>query len=471
MFLLFTPTLFAQQEWDLRRCVAYALENNISVKQADVQARIAALQVKLSEAGRYPNVALSTNGGYNFGRSVNPATNTFENQRIFFSGFQVQTGVNLFNWFAQRYAIASTRLDEQAAAATIDQARNDVAMNVAVGYLQALLAFEQTAISRIQIAQSRAQLQNVRKQVDAGSLPELNAAELEAQVAADSANYITADANYQKAVIQLKALMNVPMDVEFQIAKPDVSAIPVEPLAELQPALVYNQALKNLPQQRVNTLRYQSALQNIKYSRALMYPTLSAFANMGSRYSSLFPDQQNITATPTGKFDTLGLVEVSPGVVRPAVRPRFDVIVPNTPFGRQLFDINLNQAVGLNLSIPIFNNRQLRTGWERAKLNAETVRLQSEQDNLTLQQDIYTAYTDAVNALQRYEAARKAVDAAEKAFLFSQKRYDVGLLQTIELITNQNNLYQRRQDAVSARYEYVFRVKLLEFYKGEGLRL
>lgn len=462
---------FAQDKWDLQRCVSYAIANNISVKQADIQARISTLQVKLSEAGRYPNVGLSTNGGYNFGRSINPATNAFENQRIFFSGFSLQSNVNLFNWFSQRYAVEASKLENQAADAAIDKARNDIALNVAIGYLQALLAYEQTEISEIQIQQSRAQLETVRKQVAAGALPELNAAELEAQLARDSANYIGARSTYESNVIQLKALLNLDMATAFEIDKPNVESIPVENLADLQPQLVYQQALKNLPQQRVNQFRYQAALKNIQVAKASMYPTLSAFASMGSRYSSLFPDQQNVRVTPTGKFDTLGVVEIAPGTVRSVVRPQFNVVLPNTPLGQQLFDVNLSQAVGLNLSIPIFNNRQLRTAWERSKLNATSIRLQADQDNLILQQDIYTAHNNAVNAMQRYSAAQKAVEAAEKTFSFSQKRYDVGLLPTFELITNQNNLFRSRLDALAAQYEYVFRMKLLEFYKGQGLKL
>ncbi|MGV3657760.1 MAG: TolC family protein [Chitinophagaceae bacterium] len=469
--LLFCFSSAAQERWSLQECVQYAIDNNISVKQADVQARITGLQLKLNKAGQYPNVTFSSNAGYNLGRSINPATNAFDNQSIFFSGFQLQSGVNLFNWFSQRHAIEASRLDQQAANAATDKARNDIALNVAVAYLQALLSYEQIEVSNIQLGQSRAQLQNVRKQVDAGVLPELNAAELEAQLARDSANYIVANGTYQQNLVQLKALLSLDMVTPFDIEKPNVESIPVEPLAALQPQVVYQLALQNLPQQRVNQLRYQSAQKNIKVARAGMFPTLSAFANMGSRYSSLFPDQQNISVTPTGKFDTLGFVEVTPGNVQPAVRPTFDVTVPNTPFGRQLFDINLSQAVGVSLSIPIFNNRQLRTAWDRARLNAENLKLQVEGDNLTLQQDIYTAYNDAVNAMQRYNAAQKAAEASEKAFNFSQRRYDVGLLQTIELITNQNNLYRTRLDALSARYEYVFRMKLLEFYKGQGLKL
>jgi outer membrane protein len=470
LVLLFT-TVGAQEKWTLQRCVDYALTNNISVKQADVQARVSALQLKQSRAGQYPNAGLSTNAGYNFGRSVNPATNAFENQSISFAGFQLQSGVTLFNWFSQRYNIEAARLEQTASNAAIDKARNDVALNVAIAYLQALLGYEQTEISAVQIQQTRAQLENVQKQVTAGALPELNAAELEAQLARDSAAYISTRATYQQSVIQLKALLNLDMAVPFDIDKPDVTAIPVESLAELQPELVYREALKNLPQQRVNQYRFLAAQKNIQVARSAMFPTLSAFANIGSNYSSLFPDQQNITISPTGKFDTLGFVEVSPGTRVPAVRPQFDAVVPNTPFGKQWFNINLSQAVGVSLSIPLFNNRQLRTAWDRAKLNAESIRLQVNQDNLTLQQDIYIAHNDAVNALQRYTASQKAVQAAEKTFNFSQRRYDIGLLQTIELITNQNNLYRARLDVLSAQYEYVFRMKLLEFYKGRGMKL
>lgn len=461
----------AQDKWDLERCVTYAVVNNISVKQADVQARISALQLKLAEAQRIPSLGFSQDAGYNFGRSINRATNSYDNRSIFFTGFRLQSSVNLFNWFSQRYAIEASELDVKAANAATDKARNDIAMNVAVGYLQALLAYEQAEVGTVQISQTQAQLDNIRKQVAAGALPELNAAELEAQLARDSATYINSRAVYQQSIIQLKALLNLDMATPFEIEKPNVEAIPVESLADLQPAYVYAEALKNLPQQRVNEFRLQAAQRNIKATRASMYPSLSAFGSIGSNYSSYFPDQQRIVVTPNGKLDTVAYVELSPGIVRPAVVPTFDYSIPNTRFGKQLFNNNLSQAIGVTLTVPIFNQRQLRTNWERAKLNAESIRLQSDGDNLKLQQDIYTAYNDAVNAMQKYNAAQKAVDAADKAFGYSQKRYGVGLLQTIELITNQNNLYRARIDALSARFEYVFRLKLLEFYKGQGVQL
>lgn len=462
----------AQDEWDLQRCVSYAVANNISVKQANVQARITALSVKLQKAGQYPSLNFSGSAGYNLGRSINPATNQFETNKTFFNNYQLQSGVSLFNWFSRRYAVEASKLDYQAANAAVDKARNDIALNVAVAYLQTLLAFEQIGISNIQIQQTLSQLDVVQKRVKAGVLPELNLVEVQAQLARDSAAYITSQSSYQQNRIQLKALLSLDMSTPFDIAKPDVSNIPIESLADLQPAYVYQMALKNLPQQKVNQFRLQSALKNIQFTRASMYPGISAFAAVGSTYVPNFPDRSKLAVTPLSGFDTLNfVVESSPGQFSPVLGPRVRTFMPDAGFGQQVFDINLGQRIGLNLSVPIFNNRQLKTNWERSKLNAESIKLQLHQDNLTLQADIYNAYTNAVNAQQRYLASVKAVEASQKALDFSQKRYDAGLLSIFELITNQNNLTRAKLDAATAQYEFVFRMKLLEFYKGQGLKL
>jgi outer membrane protein len=462
----------AQDKWDLRRCVEYAIANNISVKQADIQARVSALSVRLHQAGMYPNLNFSSSAGYNFGRSINPATNQFQNDQVIFNNYQLQSNVTLFNWFSQRYAIEASKLDKQAADAAIDKARDDIALNVAVAYLQTLLANEQVEISNVQIQQTLSQFDLVQKRVKAGALPELNLTEVEAQLARDSASYITAQSTYQQNIIQLKALLSLDMSVAFDIETPNVSLIPVEPLAGLQPAYVYQMALKNLPQQRANQLRYQAALKNIQVARSSMYPTLSAFAAVGSSYSPRYPDQSKAVVTRNPGYDTLGLVvESSPGVFKPILSPDITTTIPFATFGKQIFDVTLGQRVGINLSVPVFNNRQLRTNWERSKLNAQSIQLQTNQDNLNLQADIYNAYTNAVNAQQSYMAAKKAVESSQKVLDFSQKRYDAGLLSVFELITNQNNLTRAKLDVATAQFEYVFRMKLLEFYKGQGLKL
>lgn len=469
--LLFIPCLFsllagAQTKWDLKRSVDYALANNISVKQQDIQARLAELTHYQSRFGRLPTANVGTSLGLNTGRSIDRTTNQFTTESIFYTGLNFQTTVDLFNFFSKQNTIAGNRYEAEASRAAVDKIRNDIALNVAAAYLQALLAVEQVNISHVQLKQTSAQLSNTRKLVDAGSIPELNAAELEAQLARDSSNLISAEANVTTSILQLKALLNVDPGAIFEIETPAVEQIPVEPIAQLQPEDVYQLALKNLPQQRVNTLRLQSAEKYVEAARGAMYPSVSLSANLQTNYSNLknIPDLLSTTTT----VQPIGFVKASGDTV---FAPN---IIPSryyaSPFNRQ-FNDNLYNGIGVNISVPLFNGLTARTGWKRAKLNVITYELQRDQDNLTLKQDIYTAYTQAITAFQKFNASKKSVETAQKAFDFAQRRYDIGLLNTIDLITNQNNLFRSRIEVISAQFDYVFRLKVLEFYKGQGLRL
>ena len=150
--------------------------------------------------------------------------------------------------------------------------------------------------------------------------------------------------------------------------------------------------------------------------------------------------------------------------------PIYDTRPYSLPYGTQLSD-NFGNSIGVSLNVPIFNGRSARTNWQKQKLNVENLTLQRDLGNMTLKQDIYTAYTDAITSLQKFNASAKRVSSAQKAYEFAQKRYDVGLLNTIDLLTNQNNLFRARIDRLSAQFDYVFKMKLLEFYRGQGLKL
>ena len=469
-FFLCLPSLFAgaQNTWDLKRSVEYALANNISVKRQDVQARLAELTLNQSKFGLLPSANVGTSLGLNTGRSIDRTTNQFTTESIFFTGLNFQTNVDLFNFFSKRNTVEGNRYEAEASRASVDKIKNDIALNVAAAYLQALLAVEQVNISEVQVKQTAAQLSNTRKLVDAGSIPELNAAELEAQLARDSSTLITAQGNVTRAILTLKALLNVDPGARFEIETPAVERIPVEPIAELQPEQVYLLALKNLPQQRVNNLRLQSAQKFVAAARGAMYPSISLSASLQTNYSNLknVPDETNaiFLAQPIGIVKGSGDTVFTRGVDPRSLR------FYASPFGTQFSD-NLYNGVGVNISIPLFNGLMAKTGWKRAKLNLVTYELQRDQDNLTLKQDIYTAYTDAITAFEKFNASKKSVETAQKASDYAQKRYDIGLLNTIDLITNQNNLFRAKIEVISAQFDYVFRLKVLEFYKGQGLKL
>ena len=468
LFLLIGQFVVAQEKWNLKRAVDYALANNISVKQQDVQARLQELTYSQSKLSRYPNLNFGNSLGINTGRSIHRTTNLYTTQSIFYSGFSLQTNLDVFNFGSKRNAIESNRYASQAAVASIEKIKNDISLNVAGGYLQALLSKQQIDISKIQVQQTVAQLSNTKKLVQAGSLPELNAAQLESQLAQDSSNLITAIGNETQALLYLKALLNLDAGTSFDIEAPPVELIPLEPLAALQPEAVYILALENLPQQRVNDLLLQSAIKNVASARGAMYPSISMSGSIQTNYSSSKNNPQFLGSSITG-FNPIGIVKGSlDTVIAPIVTPAYRFYA--APFGNQFSD-NFSNGVGVNISVPIFNGAAARTSWQRAKLNVETYELQKQQDNMTLKQDIYKAYTDAITSLQKFNAASKTVEATQKAFDFAKKRYDAGLLNTIDLITTQNNLYSASLQRLVAQFDYVFKMKVLEFYRGQGIKL
>ncbi len=473
--LLTTGCLEAQEKWNLQQCVEYALKNNISVRQTDLQARFSSLNLTQSRAARLPTFNFNSSAGNSFGLSDNPTTGILENNSFFNVGAQLQSQVTLFNWFSRKNQIAADELAYQADQEQTRKVQNDVALNVAVAYLQVLLAREQITLSSIILQQTTSQLESTRKQVEAGKLPELNAAQLEAQAATDSSNLITSQASAQQFMLQLKALLNLDAGSPFDIETPPVDAIPVESIADLLPENVYASAVKNLPQQKVNELRILSAQKDVLVARAGMYPTISAFGGLGTNYVH-FKRRALYNQVIAGYQDTPLRADAGGGTFYTIQQPTFSngttVVgyVRSDKFGTQ-FRENFGQNIGIGLSIPILNGRQARTQWERSKLSVTNLELTKEQGDMQLKQDIYKAYVDATAALQKFNANQKGAATAQRAYDYAQKRYDVGLLSTYELLNSQTALQTARTNLLYAQYDYVFKIKLLEFYKGQGLKL
>ncbi len=470
--LLLASKIQAQDKWDLQRAVAYALEHNISVKQADLQIRYAELDLKQSRSARLPSLNISTNSGLSLGRRENPTTGVLQDQNFFSTNFGLQSGVTLFNWFSLKNRSEANRINIEAGKAQLKKIQDDIALNVAVAYLQVLLTKEQVKVNAVQVEQDRSQLDLTRKKVIAGSLPELTAADLEAQLAEDSTTLISSQSTFQQFTLQLKALLNLDAAAPFEVDTPPVGSIPVENITDLQPELVYASAVKNLPQQKVNELRIQSALKSERAARGNMFPTISAYANLGTNY--IYYRLPKYAPVIMG-FDTIGLRVNNNGnfyvIEAPVIGQgaKNGYITPS-PFGNQL-SANFGQGIGLGIQVPIFNARSARSNWDRTKLNITGLEFQQDLDRQTLKQDIYKAYNDAVSAIQRFNASKKTVEAAAKAYDFAQKRYNVNLLSSYDLINSQNRLARARINMLSAQFEFVFRMKLLEFYKGQGLKL
>ena len=461
-------------KWDLKRMVDYAMKNNISVKQADVQARITALQYQGSKLAVYPSANFNTDLGMQFGRSVDPTTNQFTTTQLLFNSFNFSTGIVLYNWGKLKNNIQASEFALKAATTDVERAANDVALNVATFYLAVLSSKQQIEIAQTQIASTTEQLLNTRKRVNAGSLPELNAAELEARLATDSINYYNAVSNLEQNILNLKGLMNLDMATPFDFEIPPLDKIPLEPLAELEPAVVLQQALATLPQHKVATLRFKSAEASVKVTKAGMYPTITFGGGLGTNFSSSTKKITNVTLGPpqiTGQFVNVG------GTNYDVMEPTMQITQGKKSFGElwsgygTQLNNNFRQNLGFQINVPIFNNGSAKLNYQNSKLQLKQAEIAVEQSKQKLQQDIYLAHNNAVAALQRFNASEKTVETAERSYNYAKKRYEVGLLTTLDLITNQNNLLQAKLTRLNNQFEYVFRMKLLEFYKGQGLKL
>ncbi len=469
--------VLAQEKWDLKKSVEYAWTHNVTVKQASVQAGIDSLTLRQNRLSQYGFASGSSNLGLQFGRSIDPTTNQFTTTQLLFQQYNFQANVTIFNWNNLKNNILAARYGADASRMDIEKAKNDLALNVASGYLQALLAQEQIHVAETQVLQTQSQLADTRKRVDAGSLPELNAVQLEAQLATDSSSLITAKANATQSALSLKALLYLDAAAPFELDAPPVDMIPVDPIAELQPDYVFNMALKFQPAQKSNELRIKSLEAGVKAMRSLMYPTISAFGGLGTRFSNPSKEVTGVNflgyfpATPGGPVVNVG------GTNYPVLSPNVTYTQGSKSFGKlwsgygSQLNNNFSQNFGVTANIPIFSGGSNRINYQKSKLNLENAKVLREQIDQNLKQNIYQAYNSATAALQKYNANQSTVNATQKAFDFATKRYNLGLLGTLDLIISQNNFTKAKLDLLTSHYDYVFKMKVLEFYKGQGIRL
>lgn len=464
----------AQDKWDLRQCVEYALANNLTVKQTSLQANVAEVNEKQARWSQYPNADFSTNTGLQWGRSIDPTTNLYTSNELLYNTYSLNAGVTVFNWHRIRNNIMAADLNTDAAKMDIEKTKNDVALNVATYYLQVLLSRQQIQITSVQMGQTKEQWEVAKKRVAAGAAPELDALTLEGQYATDSSNYITARATADQNLLLLKQVLNIDAGKYFDIATPPVDQIPVEPILQLQPETVYQIALLNQPAQKANALRIQSSEAALRVSRAAMYPTISIGGSLGTNFSS---PSKSSTPVYTGDAPTQAYILDGAGNKQNVVSPTYGVITTKRSFserwdgwGLQLNN-NFRQSLGLSISVPINSGGSARFNYQRSKLDLKNAELNKSIINQTLQNDIYKAYYNASAALEKFNATKRTFEVTQRSYEVARKRNEVGLLNTFDLLISKNNMNRAELDMTTAQFDYVFKLKVLEFYKGQGIKL
>jgi outer membrane protein len=451
--------------WSLEQCVQYGVSHNISIKQDSLTAKLAHYTLLQSQLSQLPVV--SANGGYgrSFGRSVDPTSNQFVDADYNFLSASANGNLLVFGWMQVRNTIAKNKYSLEASIADLDQLKDDVSLNIANSFLSTLLAKEQVNVSRNQVSLSQAQLEQTKAFTDAGRLPELNVAQLESQVASDSSNLITAIASYNSAVLDLKTLLNLDFSIPLSVKVPDIEAEEQHKVSVMDPENIYQVARTHFGSVKGSLLRVSSAEKSLAAAKGGLYPQFSinyqAGTNFASNYQSYQYTNQLLGYTPIGF--------VSP--TRDTVyQPIYKTLTPMIPFGTQLSD-NFRQTLMFNINIPLFNSWQSQYSVRQAKINLASMQLNEYNAELTLKQNVYRAHNNAIGSIQKYYAAKRAAEAARRALDFAKKRYDLGLTSTVDLLVTQNSDFVAASNLVGAKYDLIFKLKVIDYYLGKELKL
>ncbi|MEQ8628010.1 TolC family protein [Ekhidna sp.] len=463
ILLCFVAVSQEKRVLSLQECIDIAVENNLTVQRSELNLQSAQVNLMQAQAQRYPTLNANGNFGYNWGRGIDPTTNQFIDQRINFNGVSASTSVPIINGLQVHNSIRQSKLNAEASEFDRQKAINDISLNTALNYVNVIFNKELLENARFQLESSQQQLERTTLLVESGALPLANKLQLESQVATNEVNLINAQNNLDLAVLTLKQGMLLTPGEEIDIVIPDVTVDQAE-IGETSILELYNVALANQPEIKSAELRVESADVGLDVSKGAMYPTLSLGGSMSTNYSDAFQDVSVLSATPTGQLNPTAL-QLQDGTE--VFEQEFDVQLASetVPLSTQ-YDNNLNTRLTLNLNVPIFNGFRTRSDIQRSKISLQQAEInRTEQENI-LYQTIETSYRNAVAAAKTYQASLKQVASLEETFRAVENQYNNGAANFVDYQLASNNLFQARTDLSRAKYDYIFRKKILEFYQG-----
>lgn len=424
MFLCVLP-LSAQSTWTLEQCIDTALANNRNIKQQRLNYKSKEISFNQAKADRLPNLNASVGQNFNFGRSL-AVDNTYQNSNSQNTSFSVSSGLTLFNGFRMKNAIEARQAELMAAGADVQKIEKDIILNVSGVFLQVLQNKELLQNAENQLLITRENISRRKELIDAGKLAQGEIYELQAQEAKEELSRVQAENQLQLSLLDLSQVLELNHFQDIDVVIPQ--NLLENELALLSAEEVYQSALETRPEIRSAQHRLESSLKNIEIAKAGAMPLLSMGAQWGTGY-------YNMSNIPN-----------------------------NSSFGTQ-FSNNMSTGIGLNLSIPIFNRFEVKNQVENAKLSMESSKIDIENTKIELRKTVQQAYYNAIAARNRWESSQKSVKANEESFRFASQKFEVGRANQYEVNLAKNNLAQSISEQTQAKYEYVFRMKILELMK------
>jgi outer membrane protein len=460
--LIFTPFfVLSQNNWTLQQCIKHALQHNISLKQQALTTEINKNNTLQSKANVLPNINLGAAHTYNFGQTIDRFTNTFANTMVLSQNFYGSTNVLLWNGFSQFNNIKANEFNYLSSVENLKQTQNDISLSVANAFINLAFAEELIKISENQLNLSKEQLERTKKLIAAGSLAKSYEYDLLAQVATDESNYINYTNNYQIAKLNLVQIMNLDSSLTFEINLPKFE-IDENNILTSDVNSIYETALKNQPNIKGATYQIQSAEKNLLAAKGRISPSINLSGSIGTGYSGLAKEITSVNSST----QTIGMTTSGDYVIGPTFEPNYR----NKSFSDQFKD-NVNKSIGVSINIPVFNGLQTHTAIQNAKINALNTKLTSDLVKQNLYKTIVQAHTNAKAALKKFIANQTNLNAANESFKFVQQKFDAGTLNAFDYSNAKNRVFVAESNLLQAKFDYIFKLKVLDFYQGKELTL
>jgi outer membrane protein len=433
LFVAISLQSFSQTKWTLEDCINYAHANNLQVKRQQLQADMAKNNSTQSYFNIAPSLNASVNRNWSSGRKLVPATNTFANINTIYDSYGLSSYVNLFNGLQTLNIISMDHYTMLASLQNVEKEKINLTLNIATAYLNILYKVELLDVSKSQQSVTKLQVDRTQKLVDAGNIAKGDLYTIQAQLAGENLNVTNAQNDLNLAYLNLAQLLDLDSTSGFQVYIPDT--IKPDLLTAIVPAeQVYQEGLKFLPHVKAGEYQLLSSQKNLAYQRGKRSPQIYLGYNWGSQYSN---------------YNLSGTVE---------------------SYNNQ-FKNNKNSVITAGISIPILNYWNVNTSISNAKVQLDDASYQLDQTKQQLLKEIQQAYNDAVSAKDKYNASLEAVNSYGEAFKYTEQKFNVGIVNSVEYSIAKNNYIKAQADLSQAKYEYIFQVKILDFYRGVPIKL
>ena len=465
ILIFLTGWLNAQEKWSLENCINYALNNNIQIKQQELNTEIQNNQVKQSKIGLAPSLNGSLSRNFSYGRTVDPYTNNFTEEKTINDNYSINSQVVLFKGFQKLNTIKRNQLNLKASLADLEKFKNDIVLNISSAYLTVLFNLELLETAQDQLKITKQQESRTQKLVNAGSLAKGDLLEIQAQKANEELQIVNSENQLAISLLNLKQMLELDTLDNFNIIRPNVQIEQVNMPLNIDEVFEY--ASTNLPQVLSAQYRLQLYQKDLSIAKGGRSPQLTFGIGLNSGYSDARKEIDNYSISHQSNQ---GYAVDASGNKLPTY-----VLTPQYTYRTKSFNDQINDNMSsyavFTLNLPIFNGWQVNTNISNSKINVLNAKYALDLEKKNLYKEIQQKYLDALASKKKYIATKSSLKSTQEFFIYTKKKFDVGMVNTLDYNLAKNKVTKAKSDLLQAKYEYIFAVKILDFYQGKAVTL